>query len=903
MAVAAAEPWAHTPTDVLARVKHTLLQGKTARIVVFSGIKFRLTDNVGVWIDIHVTKDDSTAEFGMSLYGGHGGSLVLGLLVPDGRASLVQSVRAPDAETALRAIWNHLYKFAQDLLVGTATAAVAETVVLHKTQDVVATISAGTAGYAYEIAALSAAGATALVNIPRTGVVPGPDIGAVHAHVLAQLQPVQAAAEPQVHHAAKPVLKIWLEMHDAVQAWARKHADEVVAEQGNTKVHVDGSGERAGDRGLVPLYTTVNGKRKTVATPEQGDDDFPSPYMRFHLGDYGRTATFQLCVDTGRMTKEKTVHTSTHGADVNPNKFIPIVLAVIRQAIAPDLHQVRADTEDQEVTAASCFHVVESAIGDGSKLIGKTILGFQVETVDLLQVRLDVVAFRARGGEHTAFVRIAPDKSVTAQVFQGVRAQSFVTTLRSTRLSAIVNALQFPDTEEQTATAAAEPHRHFEDKDLVAAWFQEAQRFVTAHQGKVIAGFGKFQVHVHGTAGHRGSASAAVDIPLYTTYDGVEVDTRWHGSVFALPEFSFRLGLKPATNTHVLAVHTNIGAFLLELPEKEVTTSVPAPQPQHLMPTLIKILRNDIQRLYQHVDISKLTLRSGQAEAAAEPPAVGSNAYKVLEKIQRLRIQSKHYHIHFRIVDKPHADDHGNLYILGDVVPDETAEAALGSSSYRYGFAVKVRGNDDYTVSDTNPYEIVLPHVYPDPTAPLEVPTRKQLAPAGASMQDVARALTKLLLPWFRELDAKVDDDVAVAAALSMPSADLAGEYFQAKPRPKLEYNASTRERSRRYMVDLKEAVMYKVFDQELKPMPGDAHKYVFFARVHPGAAEGKVQVSFAAGEATHDGNLNTGRSPSPLRFDGRPVTVDAAGVAGLVRSQLRDYIYRLDDAFHAANS
>lgn len=759
ISTAAAEPQLDLAARVRTVIDERILRMQTTRVVEISGVKYTLRD-FGAHLNVVAVKSTGhRVEVNFALFNYHNDVLIVGgvkgateLKLPKLKMHMHEESSGVEIEhgfwVTVRKLVASAYLEDPPSSVIAEAAEAEESVVLFKTSDILALATAVPEGYAYELAGISPAGNDISKQLGRAGTfqridgglvcgstrLPALDGDAAFAVLRDHLQRrVEAAAEPVQQLPTGEFL--FREYCDALNVYAVHHTDDVVAEHGAVKAHID-SIFNEHDNGLFALYTSIRGER-LVAHDEANDVDWPVPYVRFHMAP-GDMISIQFLISD--LVVPRDLEKKVSVKRVPSEKFVAVILAACKHflpGLLAHLAHVNPAAVATAAAAAPLKAVARSLGADGGKLVGKSVLGFKVESVVLLAADDELVGFSCSGNGSEAFVRITPDKAVTAYVYRGVRRHKHSSELVNTRLGSIVAALQ------------------------------------------------------------------------------------------------------------------------LEEAPKEVN-------------------------------------------AAAEPQT-GSNALNTLHKLQGLKISSKHFHIKIRPQAKPSVDDHGNAFIMGDIVSDANARAVYGDPDFRYGFSIMVPGSVDRTVSDKYPIRIKLPHIYPSIARPEEVPIRRDVGANNDDVQTVARNIAKLLKPWFETLDAEVENYADMVALL----------HTDFKASPTVEFYRITRTQAdmrlpgepRKVRIDphgnrvvrlkfeLTVPAMQAVLDDKATTKLGSDH--VFDLSAAPGPKPNTLIVSAVAGSANYADN-----------FDGKPsdqwspAIVNTERALPIVQSWINDYLFKLDNAY-----
>jgi hypothetical protein len=350
--------------------------------------------------------------------------------------------------------------------------------VLYQDEDIVLVATASDTDVGYEIGVRSRYGADIVSRLGNTGTAeitgstlrigastyPVVDsisvLACVRQHVLDQVNAPTAASEPSPDEEPTSS-EIFTAYHTEFAAWARKNPSKIMYTYKGYQVHVDGSGERENDRGLIPLYMTRNGV-KLHGHDDDNDFEWPVPLVRFYMKNR-QVFEFQVILPILSAYDDVEVKVPVVKA-----QQLPEVVAKVLAKALPRLIDKLPDHGTATASATSFATVFARSIGaDGKKLVGKTVFGVEILDVEVLE-NADVVSLRCRTETGSLFLAANEAGTVTVQAFAGVRLRTTTVTPKSAKLNIVVEALESNGNEDQEPPASAPAEEPSESEEQVA---------------------------------------------------------------------------------------------------------------------------------------------------------------------------------------------------------------------------------------------------------------------------------------------------------------------------------------------------------------------------------------------------------------------------------------------------
>ena len=339
--------------------------------------------------------------------------------------------------------------------------------ILYKDEDIILSATASATAVSYEIGVLSRYGTDIVSRFGNSGTaeITGSTLrigsrayqvvdsvsalACVRRHVLDQVNAPVAAVEP------KPVEEptaadVFSAYQDVFTTFARRNPGKILYTYKGYQVHIDGSGDREHDRGLVPLYMTRNGVR-LHSQDDDNDFEWPNPFVRFYMQNrqmFSFNVLLPLLNDYDEVKLSVPV--------VNAKHFPEMVEKALAKTLPRLIDKLPAHSVATAATKSFTVAFSRSIGLDGKKLIGKTVFGVEILEVEVLE-NADVVSLRCRTETGTLFLAAAADGTVTVQAFAGVRLRLTKVTPKSAKLNAVVEALESNGAEAMETTTAPEP--------------------------------------------------------------------------------------------------------------------------------------------------------------------------------------------------------------------------------------------------------------------------------------------------------------------------------------------------------------------------------------------------------------------------------------------------------------
>ena len=272
------------------------------------------------------------------------------------------------------------------------------------------------------------------------------------------------------------------------------------------------------------------------------------------------------------------------------------------------------------------------------------------------------------------------------------------------------------------------------------------------------------------------------------------------------------------------------------------------------------------------------------AEAAAEPGTYAISS--TLAGLSNLKFETEHFRVALNKTQRPTVDDQENMYIQGEITPDEHARLFYGDKTFQYYLTITVNVKSRPSVSTVY---LKLPQIYPNPEAPKLVPGGVALGDTTNSLAELARALVKALRPWLFQLDKKINEaehpEVLLATVKHLDkftsrcyTANLTTDVTKKSGAYPLY--------GRTLLIKLKNTVLYQILDNELQgPL-------------------GMFRIAFHACKAFIPGEgFELTAEAGPSAYDKRFVVdtkmhkagVDKTNVETIFLTWLREYMHKLD--------
>jgi len=235
---------------------------------------------------------------------------------------------------------------------------------------------------------------------------------------------------------------------------------------------------------------------------------------------------------------------------------------------------------------------------------------------------------------------------------------------------------------------------------------------------------------------------------------------------------------------------------------------------------------------------------------------------------------------------RPTVDDQENMYIQGEITPDEHARIFYGDKTFQYYLTITVNVKSRPNASTVY---LKLPQIYPDPEAPKLVPGGVALGDTTSSLAEIARALVKALRPWLFQLDKKINEaehpEVLLATVKHLDK--FTSRCYTANLTTDVSKKSGAYPtHGRTMLIQLKNTVMHQILDNELQG-PLGMFRIAFHACKAFIPGEG-FELTAEAGPSAYDKRFVV---DTKMHKDG----VDKTNVETIFLTWLREYMHKLD--------